>query len=222
MQVGYLASYEHMGRAQLECEGTCTCQSSVLDGHYTRERVSITLMHDLLVGRFFGGFAIVNCCRYCWFLLSLHFVRRSKSERLLEPGAAHHRGDIGTRQLEQQQSRSLCSQPGAWGHPGLATARQHEHALLHFIPPFHGRHTLRPGLSLSPLFFQATQSADCHLRVTVLNETSNGAGEHKVKITALVAISPFAFGFMQPDRLVHHVPCGPCVAASLPLHLLAG
>lgn len=48
-QVGYLASYEGMGRARLECRVGCQCAETVLDGHWTVERASISLMHEFYV-----------------------------------------------------------------------------------------------------------------------------------------------------------------------------
>ncbi|GAB4818400.1 hypothetical protein N2152v2_005446 [Parachlorella kessleri] len=47
--VAYLASYAGMGRAALECVGGCQCARTVLDGHWTVERASISLMHEFFV-----------------------------------------------------------------------------------------------------------------------------------------------------------------------------
>ena len=47
--MGYLASYEGMGRARLECRFGCQCAETTLDGHWTLERASISLMHEFYV-----------------------------------------------------------------------------------------------------------------------------------------------------------------------------
>ena len=40
--VGYLRSYEHMGRASLGCSGRCRCRADVIDAHETKRSVSVT------------------------------------------------------------------------------------------------------------------------------------------------------------------------------------
>ena len=37
LQVGYLRSYEHMGKAVVACLGGCACNSTVLDGHWEKK-----------------------------------------------------------------------------------------------------------------------------------------------------------------------------------------
>lgn len=34
VELGYLKSYEHMGRAAVSCEGGCACAPWTLDGHH--------------------------------------------------------------------------------------------------------------------------------------------------------------------------------------------
>ena len=40
--VGFLRSYEHMGRARVSCSGACSCASDVIDGHDIKDGVSVT------------------------------------------------------------------------------------------------------------------------------------------------------------------------------------
>ena len=42
MWVGFLRSYEHMGRARVSCSGACTCAPDVIDGHDIKDGVSVT------------------------------------------------------------------------------------------------------------------------------------------------------------------------------------
>lgn len=40
--VGFLRSYEHMGRARVSCSGACSCAPDVIDGHDIKDGVSVT------------------------------------------------------------------------------------------------------------------------------------------------------------------------------------
>ena len=40
--VGFLRSYEHMGRARVSCSGACGCAGDVIDGHDIKDGVSVT------------------------------------------------------------------------------------------------------------------------------------------------------------------------------------
>lgn len=42
--ISFLKSYEHMGKAKVQCVANCTCQESMLDGHWT-EQASLTELH---------------------------------------------------------------------------------------------------------------------------------------------------------------------------------
>jgi hypothetical protein len=45
--IGYLRSYEHMGRAGVTCAGTCRCEPMEIDGNEIRDGVSVTDMQML-------------------------------------------------------------------------------------------------------------------------------------------------------------------------------
>jgi len=49
--LAYLSSYQHMGRARVLCEGSCTCGPSEIDAHIGSERTSVTTVHRLIVSR---------------------------------------------------------------------------------------------------------------------------------------------------------------------------
>ena len=40
--LGYLRSYEHMGRARVTCSGVCGCSPDVIDAHDVKDGVSVT------------------------------------------------------------------------------------------------------------------------------------------------------------------------------------
>jgi hypothetical protein len=40
--LGFLRSYEHMGRARLHCDGQCSCTPDVIDAHDIKDGVSVT------------------------------------------------------------------------------------------------------------------------------------------------------------------------------------
>ena len=40
--LGFLRSYEHMGRARLHCDGQCSCAPDVIDAHDIKDGVSVT------------------------------------------------------------------------------------------------------------------------------------------------------------------------------------
>ena len=44
-----LASYQHMGQAEVSCVSGCMCQKSKIDGHITDQRHSIPKLHSFLV-----------------------------------------------------------------------------------------------------------------------------------------------------------------------------
>mmetsp|Transcript_3873 Transcript_3873/g.8308 ORF Transcript_3873/g.8308 Transcript_3873/m.8308 type:complete len:495 (-) Transcript_3873:846-2330(-) len=45
MQVGHLKSYEHMGKAKVECVSGCTCNAPVLDGHCVERNSQLHLFN---------------------------------------------------------------------------------------------------------------------------------------------------------------------------------
>ena len=40
--LGYLRSYEHMGRVRVSCDGGCSCLATLIDAHDTKDGVSVT------------------------------------------------------------------------------------------------------------------------------------------------------------------------------------
>jgi hypothetical protein len=46
--VGYLSSYEHMGRVAVTCRSGCTCAPTAIDAHIT-EKMSVLRLHEFAV-----------------------------------------------------------------------------------------------------------------------------------------------------------------------------
>ena len=46
--IGYLRSYQHMGRANVTCVKGCTCFPSTIDAH-SSEKMSVLRLHELIV-----------------------------------------------------------------------------------------------------------------------------------------------------------------------------
>ena len=46
--LGFLRSYEHMGRARVSCSGACACAPDVIDGHDIKDGVSVTDVRRLV------------------------------------------------------------------------------------------------------------------------------------------------------------------------------
>ncbi len=50
MELGYLRSYENMGRAAVSCEGGCSCKAWTLEGHHD-QRNSQTFLQGFPVSQ---------------------------------------------------------------------------------------------------------------------------------------------------------------------------
>ena len=66
--IGFLRSYEHMGRARVTCSGACSCAADVIDGHDIKDGVSVTDVRRIglrpnrgILGAALG--ASDECCR---------------------------------------------------------------------------------------------------------------------------------------------------------------
>jgi hypothetical protein len=61
--VGFLRSYEHMGRARVSCSGACTCAPDVIDGHDIKDGVSVTDVRRVALRPARAPAAEGGCCR---------------------------------------------------------------------------------------------------------------------------------------------------------------
>ena len=70
--LAYLLSYEHMGRAAIECSGSCAC-SGVVDAHNVLSRTSVTAVQRVVVTQLPGA-AGRGCCH-----LTLRVLKETSS-----------------------------------------------------------------------------------------------------------------------------------------------
>lgn len=64
--LGFLRSYEHMGRAKVHCSGACACAPDTIDGHDIKDGVSVTDVRRIPLRpsrRADAGQAAESCCR---------------------------------------------------------------------------------------------------------------------------------------------------------------
>lgn len=77
--IGYLRSYEHMGRARATCSGRCGCEPHVFDAHDFKSSVSVTdvrsiVTHGVRAEAPTGPSSGTQCC-----LLQLQVTQGSSS-----------------------------------------------------------------------------------------------------------------------------------------------
>ena len=118
--LGFLRSYEHMGRARVGCSGACSCAADVIDAHDIKDGVSVTDVRRVPLRPSRRGGAADPCCR-----LRLHIAQGTSSGEhkfkvmsLLLGGADAHNLQVFSLRVAASASEAPAAAPA-----GLPTGR---------------------------------------------------------------------------------------------------